>query len=525
MAITFRHDVAAGMIGAYASGQAARQRRGQKYGMDMLGRQQAQRQRLGAAGARRGAVAPMEGQWTDPLALAAPNAAGQPVPLEGQAAVTNRAAQKARARKYRLGEPIQSAWQPKFTSQAEIDADLKRQEQGAARQQDLGDEAWDLHVEGIDQRMPAFPDHLIGTIHEAPMRKSYGDEMAARGDRSKTKEQREEALDKIYKAREDLVAPSAKTDVEKSNEGLRFQLPDGTVSPERPDGEGVIFGHMQDGMFVEDEQSIRQREEATAKTEADAKTKADDAKAKADRRKQMHSLQGQLNKAKRAVAAAKGSESDKELSADEVTSLKDDVELIEEQMEELYQEQMEAAQPQAEAAQPPSDQPDPAGGVELAPPPPDPVFGAIDKARAAPIVDVPPPPDELEPAQPAPAQPAESTLPPDDDRPEPTGKGAEIAKAMEFVWRKTPDGQHGWTPPEGFAFTGPESSVAADLLTMPRDEFEAKIDAKKARADRWNQPPLKMPKSEEDLKDGQIYVVPGEGLRRFDGKMLRKVKR
>ena len=126
MGITFRHDAAAGLIGAYAAGQSSGRRRRSKYGMG-------RRQRMLPTGATRRAVAGKqpEGQWADPLA--------QPK-LEGQDAVTQRARRRARARKYRMGKDIPAEWQPTFTSQDEIKAKREQDQKDAEWKRDVADE-------------------------------------------------------------------------------------------------------------------------------------------------------------------------------------------------------------------------------------------------------------------------------------------------------------------------------------------------------------------------------------------------
>ena len=76
MGITFRHDAAAGLIGAYGAGLAANQRRKQKYMMDILEKQRDRNSRLGGvsnrngrSGVRGGAGGgdQLGGRWVDPM--------------------------------------------------------------------------------------------------------------------------------------------------------------------------------------------------------------------------------------------------------------------------------------------------------------------------------------------------------------------------------------------------------------------------------------------------------------------------
>ena len=99
MAITFRHDAAAGLIGSFAAGQAEGRRRNQKYNMALLLQDRRNRQRLGALGGRRGALAPPEGQFApDPLA--------DDPDLDPHQRRILAAKRRARARKGRLGKDI-----------------------------------------------------------------------------------------------------------------------------------------------------------------------------------------------------------------------------------------------------------------------------------------------------------------------------------------------------------------------------------------------------------------------------------
>ncbi len=140
MAIRFEHQAGAGLIGAFAAGQAARSRRGQKYAMDMMMQnrrhQQVMQQRMAGAygryglgrGRRGGGGAGGGGRLIDPLAADSPLALSDPV--------QHKAALQARGRKSRLGEPIPGQWQPQFTPQWKLDqeeADLEfEREQGVA---------------------------------------------------------------------------------------------------------------------------------------------------------------------------------------------------------------------------------------------------------------------------------------------------------------------------------------------------------------------------------------------------------
>jgi len=258
MGITFRHQAAGAMIGAYAGGQASSRRRGQKYALNML----QQRQRTQATGAKRRAVAGKQakGRWDDPLA--------QPE-LEGQDAITQRAQQRTRARKYRLGKDIPAEWQPKFTSQAEIEAKRKREREDEvwdrkeeARQ---GEADLDFRRKGIDQHIPSMPEHLVGTDVEPELKKLNEAERKARGDRTLSEEQREEAAVEIQAERERILkdAPPASTPMEEYNEGLRYQGPDGKVYEQQGEGEGWIPGHMRDGDFAPTARYQAEREGAT----------------------------------------------------------------------------------------------------------------------------------------------------------------------------------------------------------------------------------------------------------------------
>lgn len=127
MAIRFRHEAAAGLIGAYAAGEAESRRRAEKYSLAMLMEQLRYNQRLGVLGARQGALGARAGavprplgQWNDPLALGGGQDLSQ---------VELNAARRARDRKARLGVPIPSQWQPTYTSPWEIEQQQKQAEQ------------------------------------------------------------------------------------------------------------------------------------------------------------------------------------------------------------------------------------------------------------------------------------------------------------------------------------------------------------------------------------------------------------
>lgn len=293
MAIRFKHDFAS-MASAFGGGDS--QRRGRKYAMDMLAQQQQARQR------RPILLEQPEGQWSDPLAITQQPEMGRLAsPEDRQAAVTSRAQQKARARKYRLGEAIPDAWQPKFTPQSEIDALQKREADTAAQQQEEADDAWDFHLKGIDEQIPAIPEHLAGTEWESDLRKINEAERKARGDRSLSEDQRAEAVARIQEQRNSLLkgAPPATTPMDDWNKGLRYMGPDGMVYDKRGEGDGWVPGHIRNGEFTETPQSIAQREQKKEDAAAQAKTAqeaaAAQAKAEAERQKQRDAIQDKID--------------------------------------------------------------------------------------------------------------------------------------------------------------------------------------------------------------------------------------
>ena len=117
MAITFRHDAAAGLVGSFAAGEAAGRRRNQKYSMALLMQNQRDRNRLRALGGVRGgrarAFAP-EGQF-------------EPDPLADDPTLTPKdrriiaARRRARERKIRLGKDVPFDIRQNFIPQAQID--------------------------------------------------------------------------------------------------------------------------------------------------------------------------------------------------------------------------------------------------------------------------------------------------------------------------------------------------------------------------------------------------------------------
>lgn len=125
MGIRFVHQAGAGMIGAFAAGQAASKRRGQKYALDRMQQQQQHQNRMqerlagskyrGALGGGRrggGMAGGMGGRWVDPVAASAsPNVN-----------VQRNAQYRAAARAGRLGQaPRQTDLLPQFQSQAEVE--------------------------------------------------------------------------------------------------------------------------------------------------------------------------------------------------------------------------------------------------------------------------------------------------------------------------------------------------------------------------------------------------------------------
>jgi len=245
MGITFRHDAAAGLIGAYAAGQSARRRRGQKYAMDMLQKQQQHRQRMRATGVKRRALAgpQAEGQWNDPLA---------PAGLEGQDAVTQRAQRRGRARKYRMGKDVPAEWQPQFTSQDEIDA---------KREQDEDKRQWERKV--ADEK--ARDQRELGQSQEAAAaaREHAEDMQIDRGLQSGKLVLSPFAQNKIREARDEYVQAEASgrnTPEQldearmKTEERIRKLKRTGASPPEQPsdiDRAGQTAGYFQDGKFVQ----------------------------------------------------------------------------------------------------------------------------------------------------------------------------------------------------------------------------------------------------------------------------------
>lgn len=202
MPITIRHQAGAGLIGAYAAGQASSRRRAQKYAMDRLLLQQRHQQRLEEIGLGRGiragaigrgvrgrALGPVQGRINDPLAKNPLQQGANPLLTERE----RRAALRGRARKYRLGGGIPAEWQPTFTPQAEIEREQELADEARKfqRQDRIRAEEWEREgrlraAEGeqrleaedrrfgrttIDEFIPDIPDHLTGTPFENELKK------------------------------------------------------------------------------------------------------------------------------------------------------------------------------------------------------------------------------------------------------------------------------------------------------------------------------------------------------------------
>lgn len=141
MAIRFKYDVGAGIIGAFAAGQAANRRRRQKYGYDILLQQQQHRNRMaemfarqqafgaigGARRARAGAAVG-QGRFIDPL-----DEALEARPQNNEAArrglrVQQRAQARAAARSARLGRDFKGGdLLPRFQTPEEVAAEQAEQ--------------------------------------------------------------------------------------------------------------------------------------------------------------------------------------------------------------------------------------------------------------------------------------------------------------------------------------------------------------------------------------------------------------
>ena len=162
MAIRFTHDAPAGIIGAFAAGQAQRRRSGSKYALDTM-RRQARQQRQ----PQQPVFEQPEGRMLDPVSEENPFFAGMSKEDQIRQRIQQRAQRKTAARKYRLGESYsnENNLLPRFQPQAEIDAIQKQQQDEAERQRKIGreDEVFDrtiaakkeaaaLGQEGINRR-------------------------------------------------------------------------------------------------------------------------------------------------------------------------------------------------------------------------------------------------------------------------------------------------------------------------------------------------------------------------------------
>ena len=149
MPIRFKHQASAGLIGAYASGQAASRSRGKKYALGMAMQQQRYEQRMAermaAFGQRNrlagggGGAGQLAGKWIDPTAI--PLERQQAGGLDPRQAVQQRAQKKANDRARRQGKDLPyPELQPYFQSAAELKRQQKLDDENRQRQQTLDDE-------------------------------------------------------------------------------------------------------------------------------------------------------------------------------------------------------------------------------------------------------------------------------------------------------------------------------------------------------------------------------------------------
>jgi hypothetical protein len=270
MGITFRHDAAAGLIGAYAAGQAENKRRNQRYANEMLlrGSRYAPRMRVPrvAGGLRGQAAAAPQGQWVDPVEENFLLTDEE----KRERRVQQRAQGKAYARKSRLGKaPVRGDLMPYFESQDVIDQRNEAEAARVQRQQELEDARRQREMQLEDERRnrqqakedtdlewmrdnintlaPEAPDNIANNPNLKPQwDKLNRDVHNVLKDSNMSREDRDIALQEIQQERQDLIsnAPPMKSDVDAFNENQRWQGPDGKVYAERGEGPGWTPGQI-----------------------------------------------------------------------------------------------------------------------------------------------------------------------------------------------------------------------------------------------------------------------------------------
>jgi len=149
MAIRFKHQVGAGIIGAFATGHANAQNRRRKYALDMMQQEREHQMRMqeriapykyraalgGGRGGGRGGVEPA-GMWIDPAADTTLTE-DEKIKLR----VKQNAQRRAAARAMRMGRaPTATDALPWFKSQAAIDAEKQADAAFIKREQEIEDE-------------------------------------------------------------------------------------------------------------------------------------------------------------------------------------------------------------------------------------------------------------------------------------------------------------------------------------------------------------------------------------------------
>lgn len=299
MAIRFKHDVAAGMIGSYAAGQAAGQKRKQKYGMDLLEQNQRHQQRLdelafrdglgglgrssGRAGSRSGVGGAMGGVWEDPLAGGA----------SVEQRVRQRAQQRAAGRKYRLGIGYQGDLLPKFVSENELEArkeaedrkiewgredDIWKRNQEAELEKEKRRTSLDARKSTADGLFTSIPDNIDQKLH-AELTKEASQIADALQDPNVDWNDPKQAgpIEARVEAFRDRLTNLPERDYNKG--GLVF---DTTTNRWRPAKEGERATHMDNGPNQEpvEMQWVAQEREKTA---LETKTKEEAAKKAAEK--------------------------------------------------------------------------------------------------------------------------------------------------------------------------------------------------------------------------------------------------
>jgi len=295
MAIRFKHDVGAGIIGAFAAGQAKSQQRRQKYALDLIQQERQHQMRMeeqltplkyraglagmggglpalggigGGLGGRGGAIGAPAGEWSDP---------GAAITDPAERAAFN-AKRRDNERRRRLGKPIRNpevepVWIP---SPTEKDKDRDWRAGQAKAAQDARDKIAKMgdtraKRQAVEKGLSKIPDHIVGEDRRDLARLLSGIKRMLRDPEHDisdpdTWDALMDAVDKY----EDQIAglpPEDKTDPTFVQDPIT-----GDVRPTRP-GEEPQYGMDDKGKQYELPSYARKREEEKANQEQQKKAK------------------------------------------------------------------------------------------------------------------------------------------------------------------------------------------------------------------------------------------------------------